>query len=624
MANYSHPHETYVLNDNTKLTTTSSINAEPFLFQPFFSSDGEDGKILEFTDKSKVLSTYGEPNMSLYGQSYYQVLNWLTAGGSVKGIRLTAKNATYANMLLMLDVKITETQKVNASNEPLYKDPAGAETTISSGNTPIMIKKATVKHRYESFTNITNNAVDIKTLMRTKYTKDEDGTIHYPLFCTVCNGKGTYGNKYRTRLVPATQKDKSTTYRNYTFELYKNDNGLVLDKGAPINIAAYPFAKNVARQSVYFEDVINMNGFPVKVYGLDDMIEAAMADIAQVVSQDTEVEAKDIDIFTFYNRNGNIYNNVTIQQGSVDLTALQGHGLSAGDDGDFANTNPNRWDAMYERLADLFKGNVDPTILDKKEQRFKVTLDANYPLEVKKLMVSWRNTRDTEPLVLDSSLMYSVANLKSYLKEDLMVDNFGIFINTQNFDTYDEYSGKNITVTSNYLWALLLPAHFNNRGSQIPFAGVDIPLDRYIIDGSLRPVISDDQDKSDIYDLRGNYIERESGSYIFATNITSQSYESELLYTNNVFVYYEIKQDLSSLSAIFRFKFSDSDNDLNTLNKLANSKIEKYLEAKCKAISVEVVNNTSDPTGKSVKTLAKVGFKNFDLNNDIVVDIDRY
>lgn len=624
MANYSHPHDEFRLNDNTTLVESSSQNMDPILFQPFFSSKGVDNKIVDLKSYSKAYSEYGEPDINIFGQAYYQVLNWLENGGAVKGIRLTAKNATYANNLLILDIKVVEIQKTNASGEPLFADASGKETTISSGNTPIMVKKANVKHRLETFTNIAYKKEDIKTLMRSKFTEDEDG-LHLPLICAVCKGKGTYGKMYRYRLTPATQRDKETTYRNYNFEVYKNENGLEKDANCPINVSSYPSARNIARQSEYIEDVIGRQDFPINVYGLDEAFRAAFAKLYEVVVQeDPEVKEEAIDIFTFYNKSMNRYKYVEIDNDSIDVTALEGHGLESGSDGDFAVTNPNRWDAMYDRLSDLFKGTIDPSIKDVREHQFKLTLDANFPLEIKKQMESWRNLRDDAPLVLDSSLMYSVANLKAFLKDELRVDNFGTFVNTQNFDTYDKYTGKNITVTTNYLWSILLPRHLQSRGSHVPFAGIDIPLNEYIIEGSLRPSISEDEDKTEIYNLRGNYIEKESNKYIFATNVTAQSVDSELSYTNNVFVLYEIKADLKSLSAIFRFKFSDSDNDFKTLNKLAASKVEKYQDAKCKKIVVSVEADPKDPKGKTVKTICKVGFKNFDLNNTISVDIDRY
>ena len=628
MAKYSHPHDEYYMTDNTGVTVENIVGTDPVLFQPFFSEEGIDSKIIDFTEYSEVYNNYGDPNINLYGQSYYHVLNWLNNGGIVKGIRLTAKNATYANCLLMLDILVTETQKTDSTGNPLFLDPAGNETTVSSGNTAIMVKQATVKHRFEYFTNIADNGTDIKSLMRTKMIEDEQG-YHIPLFCVVCKGRGIYGNKYRFRLSPYGQRDKDSTYRNYYLEIYKNSNGLVKDANTPLAVSSYPEAKNISKQSDYIEDVVQRNSdLPVSVYGFDDGFNLAFNVLYEVISQELgeDFDYQNIDLFTFYKDSTKLtrYENVKIDPTSVDLTALDAHTLSQGSDGDFAKTNVNRWDAMYDRLADLFKGSIDASIIDPKLQKFTLTLDACYPLEVKLLMVSWRKARESEALVLDSCYMYNLANVKSYLSNDLAIDDFGTTIETQCFDVYDNYTGKNITVTPTYLYSILLPKHINNNGSQTPFAGIDVPLNAYIIEGSLKPVIYSDAEKTEIYDLRGNYIEKEDGKYIFGTNITSQSKYTELSYFNNILVYYEIKAALKSLSALFRFKFTNRDEDMKTLNKLAESKIEQFKDTKCKAITVSVERDETDPYEKTVKTICKVGFRSFDLNNIISVDIERY
>ena len=625
MKNYSHPHDEYVMNDNTKITTSDRTdNSDPVLFQPFFSSKGEDGKIIRFTEYSKMREEYGDPDINLYGQSYYHVLNWLENGGYVQGVRLTAKDATYANSMLVLDIKTTEIQKTNKAGDPLYLTPTGEETTISSGNSAIMIKHAKVKHRILAFSRIAQDKEDIKSLMRTQFKDDEDGK-HIPLLCFVSKGRGSYGAMYRWRLTPNIQRDKSTKFRNYNLELYKNEDGLTRDPITPIIVSTLPTAKNIARQSEFIEDVASRNDLSVRVIGLEDGFDAAFKALYDVVSQtDDSVTKEQIDVLTFFDSSLNRYENVEVDTETVDITALEGHGLQNGSDGEFDLSNPNREDAMHRRLEDLFNGDVDPSVTDTQEHLISLTLDANYPLEVKKTMCAWRKLRDDHVLILDASLMYTNPSLKGWMKEDLDEHIFGVTLLVQNFETYDKYTGKYIRVTAPYLYSILFPAFVRANGTQTPFAGLDIPLNSYIREGSLKPVISNPQDKSDIYELGGNYICKESGKYIFGSNITTQLEESELRYVNNVLVYYEIKRDLLSLSTIFRFKFSDSADDLKVLNNIATSRLAKYQDIKCKAIQVSVSNDTTDPTGKTLVTECSVGFRTFDLNNKINVNIERY
>lgn len=627
ITNWSHPHDTYTMNDNTFVTINNTVNIGDILFQPFVSSKGIDSKILTFDDYNEVLDNYGDPNMNLFGQAYYHVLNWLENGGIVKGIRLTAKNAVKSNAILMLNINIVETQKQDAAGNPLYKDAiTGEETTVSTGNDRIMVKKAIVSHTIKTSSSIPAAKLDIQTLLRKEMVTDSDG-LHVPLACFISKGKGVYGDMYRFRFAPATQREKDSKFRIHYLELYKNESGLERVSGTPVFVSSNPVAKNSANVSDYIEDVAERENYPVDVYSIEDAFYRAADTLLPVLQQyDSTITENDIDLYFFRDRKQNTYQGIEFASDTVDLGILTGIGLQSGSDGDFARSNPNRWDAINDRYQDLFLGKVDPSINDRREHKFRLTLDAGFPLEVKKAMVTWRNAdnRDDHMLILDATNIYTVAGVKEYLTTEMTPDSNAIVIETQNFDTYDKYTGKNITVTSTYLWSCLFIKHIMTTGAHVPFAGVDIPLNAYIIEGSLRPVIAEPADKTAIYNLRGNYIEKENGNYIFGTNITSQLGTSELSYENNMFTYYEIKEDLRSLSSVFRFKFIESSDDMNLLNKLAQEKINKYKESKCKAIEVQVVKDDTDPYEKTVKTICNVGFNDFDLNNKIEVNIENY
>ena len=624
--NYSYPHDTYTMVDNTKLKIDDVLNnSDPVLLQPFFSSKGEDGKIIKFTNYKNTREEYGEPDIDVYGQGYYHVLNWLEGQGYVEGIRLTAKNATYANSVLILDIKTSKTQKTTPEGDPLYATPDGEETTISSGNSAIMITTAIAKFRIISFKKMASDKEDIKALMRTQFNEDEDGK-HIPLLCFIAKGKGTYGGMYRWRISPNIQKDKNSKYRNFNLELYKLDTKLDPDPLTPISVSTLPSARNIARQSEYIEDVASRSELSVRVYGLEDGIQEAYDTIYNIVKQENpDVEKDQIDILTFYDTDLNKYKYITLDGSSSDITKYEGHPLKNGSDGDFDITNPNRDDAMNERLEDFFNGYIDASVSDVEEHVIDISLDANYPLEAKKAMITWRNLRDDHRCIIDSSFMFNVPSLKGWIKDEFEEHDFPVTLQTQNFETFDKYTGKYIRVTATYLYSLLYPSFIKRSGTQTPFAGLDVPLDAYIREGSLRPVIATPEDKNDIYELGGNYICREAGHYVFGSNRTTQEYESELKYTNNVSVYYEIKRDLISLSSQFRFKFSGDDtDDIKTLNNIANSKISKYQDVKCKKIEVSVSKDPGDPTGKSLITECNVGFKDFALNNNIKVNINRY
>lgn len=623
---YSHPHETLKVKDNTIVTSTTNVNTGSTLFMGFVSTKGDDSKIKTWANYDAFIAEYGEPDESVTGQSLYYAANWLEDGGKLKGIRITATDAANANNILLQDISIREVQKTNASGDPLFIDKTtGKETTISTGNSPLMVKKAIFKNRIEAFDKPTTNKNNLVALLRTKYKRNpETGEYTFPLMLMMCNGKGTYGNKYRYRITPNISRDKNTSYRNHYLEIMINDNGLDDISNSPVNVSFYPNARSSTKKSEYVTDVVSRYNYPVSIYTAEEYWSEMVELIKPIIAQtDSTIKDTAIDIVTYYDSTLNRYSNIEMDADSIDLTLLEGFSLLNGSDGNFATSNKDREDDINERFIDLFNGEIDSAINDKKEHKFQMAIDASYPLEVKKAMVNWQAKRGDFQLILDAGVMYTLANLKSYMNNDMQPDNRDVIINGHTFDIDDPYTGKTMTVSQNYIYSLFYPSFVEEYGTQTPFAGLDVPLNDIIKEGSLTPVITEDDDKSELYKLRCNYIEKENGTYMMATNVTSQLADSELSYFNNVTVLHEMIKDVQSLSAVFRFKRMTDESDYKTLNKLASNKIDKYIDVKCKTAEITVSEQDNDPLGKTVKTTLKTGFYEYNLNNDIIIEIDK-
>lgn len=640
---YSHPHDTITVNDNSGYVEVAEQlnNSDPVLFQAFFSGQGEDNKIFTCSDYDKLVAEYGYPDINLYGQSYYQAAQWLKGGGIVKGIRVTANNAVKANTVVLLNIKTVDSdvQKTDTLGNLVYYVSAEDKTEIVATDetynadtaVPVMLKKAVVSFETKSFTDDLNltSINDVKAQIKSLLEEnEEEGTYKIPLFLVVSKGRGAYGNSFRIRLTNNLTRDKETNYRNYNFELLINS-GSGLIKNFNTVVSSYTSAKNLANRSMYIEDVINSSDVGIKLYGMDDAWSKVTSILLPLIQQETQfadITATDVDFLGFKSLKAVPYKYVELSEDSViDLTAVEGIGLVSGSDGNFAETNGDRFDEMYSRLEELFEGKIDPSILDINEHMFKVALDANYPIEVKKKMVTWRKNRDDFNLVLDACDTNTIALLKDYLENKLSIGNdYGVLVNTQSFDTYDSYTGRNITVTTNWLYATLLANHIKTSGTHVPFAGIDIPLNSYIIEGSLKPVFSNDQDKNDIYELRGNYIQKENGYYVFGSNVTHQEKLTDLTYFNNSLTLYEMKAIVRSLGSQFRFKFNDSADQITLFNKIANQALESYQGVKCKVCKVEVTKSEDDYLGKTIRTVLKVGFRDFNLNNEVEIDVERY
>lgn len=620
----NNPHDEITVKDNTFNKKTKTTNTGLILFQPIASLRGDDSCIKTWDDYEEFIAENGEPDLDKTGQGMYHAALWLKNGGIAKTYRLTAENAVRANINFLLNIKIVDVQKVDGSNNPLYKDSlTGADTLISTNNDPVMIKKAIVKWSKKGLVKASTDKIDMRSIMNSMYAETTEG-VTFPMITSVCKGKGNYGGMYRMRITSNAGRDGLTHYRNYYLEIMKNDNGLATIDNSPANVSFYPSAL-YNKTTYYAPDVVDRNtDYPLKLFTVPEYW-AQVTDMLLPVLQQTNpnIVAEDIDFIMFRDSNLKQYANIDIDPESLDLTALEGYGLMNGDDGDFKLTNKTRKDAIHNRLLDLFDGEITGAINDTKEHIINLALDANYPLEVKKSMVAWRAKRKDFPLLLDAGELYSKAAVVSFLKEDMRPDDRSVFINTQTFDTTDPYSGKIIRVTQNYLYAALFASHVANAGISTPFAGIDVPLNDYIIPESLRPILSEEEDKSEIYGLRGNYIEKTDGIYNFGSNVTSQIEDSECSYLNNMFVLYKMMAKFKTLGAKIRWKKITTTEDLNTLQKLGDKMMEGFIGSDITNGAFSIAKSTTDPRGKTVKTRIGVGFNEYLLDNEMEFDIER-
>lgn len=636
MNKYEHPHDELNVKDNTFVTETTIQNDGPILFQPIVSTKGEDSVIKTWYNLDSYIAEYGDPNLDITGQGAYNAKLWLESGGVVKAIRLTAKNARRANSVVMLKLKIVEQQATTEEGEPLYIDSVtGAETVISTGNAPSMYQVAKVKLVSGALDNIPINNKDAESMLCGLYQKN-DATKEYtiPLFAFISKGKGTYGDQFRYRLTVNSTRDKYTDFRNYHVQIFKNESGGLKEvENSPVSISLDPNA-TYNKKTQYGPDIINGLDFPIKMITVPKYFTEASQLLLPILKQgDPDLVLDNIDLLLFCDEKLNSYKFVEFDPESINISALEGFGLKKGSDGDFALDNiESREKAINERYLDLFEGLIDSSILDKKQHKIDLAIDSNLSLEVKNSMRLWSLRRGDGkkqadvPIIFDAGICYTKANVLEFLSEDTEYNCSDFTVVTQNFDTRDPITGKIIKVTAAYLYAALLCKHIINplMGNHIPFAGIDIKLDDYIIEGSLAPIYSTDDDKNEIYKARGNYIEKEiGGHYIFGSNVTTQLVDSEMSYFNNTLVCHEIINDIITLGNEFRFKEISTTQDVAKLNKLGNDKLSKYVGTKILAGSFDAAKDAADQRGKTLRSKIALGFKSYLLDNIFDVEIER-
>lgn len=625
----SYPRDIFKIIDNTVITDSTFNNVGPVLLQPFVSDKGIDGQIVDLKSFGKTIKEYGYPNTKLHGQAIHDAYAWLEAGGIVKGCRITAKDSTYSNLLIKLIVQVVEEQLKDKDGKPLYTDATTKEqTTVAEGNTPIMEKRAKVKLVPETFTTLSQLDEDIEVIMKSKYKDGEtnNGIYEFPLYIFASKGRGEYGDNFRIRLTPNSKKDKDSKYRNYTFELLSNEEGLTKLE-VPLNVTSHPFGKDFYNKSLYIEDVLKRNIYPIMMSAVDDYYYEIVDLLLPVIQQSSpNTNEENMDMLFFIDKDTGIkYKHVDIEIDSLNMSQYEGFPLQSGSDGSFARTNPDRMINIYERYKDFYLGKIDNTINDIRMQKFAVVLDANLPLEVKNAMIALNVARKGDhKTYVDAGVMHTLLDAKSWAQNEMIVDNYNIELRIHNFMTSDKYTGKEMLVTETFAIANELPKFIlaNGDSAYKPFAGVDIPLNKYIIEGTLRPVVTED-DKQDLVDLRLNYIEYEDNKYIFATQLTSQDNLSALSDGNNVFILHEIMRDVRALSPYLRYNPTETQEDMKEINRKVNARVEPYADYKVARCFAEVTKSTDPNDTKTIYTKIYTQFKSYSEVNDITIEINR-
>ena len=77
------------------------------LYAAMLAEQGPDNEIVTLNDPSEFLFNFGDPNLEKYGQTGYNVLRWLQAGGKAHVIRTLPSTACYANLIMSLRLEST-------------------------------------------------------------------------------------------------------------------------------------------------------------------------------------------------------------------------------------------------------------------------------------------------------------------------------------------------------------------------------------------------------------------------------------------------------------------------------------------------------------------------------------
>ena len=610
---------------------TQTAQGTTKLYAAILAERGEHNTLQKINTPEEYIHTFGEPNLTLYGQSGYNVIEWVRAGGEAVVVRCLPDSAQFANSTLVVYVGRDTSKKL------IYPKTEPAWSIVSSVKTPLKVTDLT---QLDSF------LVDIDPAT---LPASDAGTavVPVPVLAFHAKAKGAWysfrntntdNNNFGWNLEIINSLDRTFSSRTYELNFTaKNNNGDDIVIEGPFIVSFDKYAKDKSRESMYIEDVVNRNSeyFSAKVN------QANVLALAEYLRSAATVWPILIDIvfgterklgtttFSSYHTTltaviGNTSSLTTVpalpattfgkQLGvstystKASATALLGKGAN------YTNSAGNPRGIFYadsavasELVTAAYNGELNPSILDKLQWPIDVVLDANYDSNTKIAIQNFITQRGDCVAMLDVGFRNTVADTLDQRSSNagLQMSDYKVSIFGHNFIIGDTYNGLDIKVTAPYFLAKKIPVIDNAKGIQYPFVG---PRDGVISGFKAINFYPNEFEKEDLYLAQINYVEKDPKRTNFGSQLTSQVQNSALSDINNVRALLRLKREVEYIMNEYRYTF----NDKITLDD-ANYELGQYLQKwvtnrTCQSISGKVFRSDYDRQQKIARVRIELVF----------------
>jgi len=530
MTQYLHPSVASRIIDNSFVFETAI--GSTVLFACGMAQKGPDNILTMLTTTDQANFIFGEPDMTLTGQTLYNVYQWLENGGLVYFIRVLPVDACYATALISLALDQNGSVKtVIPTVSPIVgASSLGAMQTILGAH-PATVGTATT----------------------------------YPIGAIYPDGRGQAYNGLGFRIELLQSLDSTYDFRTYTFEVSApNSLGVNVIVDGPFTVAFEPTARDRNRESLYWANVVNKYSTWLTV--LD--VPTYYSTIRSFINPSLNIDPLNIDIFYGQEMKGVLPAN-GVNQGvlfatpltaglstnqvtsplAADLTAI--NYLTGGTDGTWTG---GQSEEALQVLA--YTGQIDANATDKKQYLFDVMLDGNCPASVKNAMSTMAGSiRGDCMAMLDCGLQANAAQTLAFRQSSISMSDFHTAIFAQDFNVYDAYSGQEIRVTTPYFLASKIPPNDNQFGIQWSFSGPR----RGVLSGfDAINFLPNETWKEILYDAQINYVEKDPKRINIGCQLTSQTVASALSKINNVRALLQIVRQVEAMVDEYRDEFQDA------------------------------------------------------------------
>lgn len=296
--------------------------------------------------------------------------------------------------------------------------------------------------------------------------------------------------------------------------------------------------------------------------------------------------------------------------------------LANGSDGDFtyddssASILKKRESMINDIRIKAYKGTWNEEVTNKDVLEFDHILDANYENPVKNAIVTLaRDIRQDFFFWADTKVQNTIKDALDW-KDSYSTSTYFMSVISQSQKWYDEYTSRQIGLTSTYLLANKIPSCSSTYGVQYPIAGSK----RGIVDGfESCDWYPNESYKEELYKKKINYLEKDmSTTRIGAQNTNYPS--GPLGSINNMLVLLKIKRQVEKIARTYQFEFNTSAKR-TAMNTEINTYLNKWVSNEaCTEASASVYVSDYDIAQKIVRVDVTLKFTG--VIERIVINID--
>lgn len=541
---------------------------------------------------------YGTPSFDRFGQANIQAAECIKAGAELLVKRITASNATLANLSIYAKVDIGDDEVVNItyigrSFEDYMSDDVTGLIGLAEAECDTLASENSDSDIFLLYIFADNGRCESGKRIRMECNYNLSKTSSYPIYRFVITDNGSTLGSYSYTLDPTQMADGENISLGGVIEhqcdfinIYQNDDGV------SSFIDTIKTATGITSLSGY--DIM----FGKNAYGVDWSKINVITDADDCINPSSSIGLK------LENGTNGYFGDDPMSENPITIVRTDGVSIE---------TTP--YEQYITLLNEAFGGVYDTCIFDLDRYKYEVIFDANYPDSVKETICKLVNHREDFFFFRDIGIgKDSVDDIKYAVTVALETgaDSKFVGLYAQDYCIYDPYTRKRIRVTPTYTISKKLVSLLN-RGHALVVAGIQngMIIDD-MIDGTLNfiPVITPEvNQKEQLDDLRVNYIAYCNDQMVLQTEYTSQSKLTQLSYINNILMTQQVIRAIRTLCPVNRYTFMTGD-ELEQYKNDVNEVIEEY-RSNFNSIEFEYATDSAYASSKIFYGVIRVSFKDF-------------